>query len=451
MEPILKKIPPLRRAAFFIPSAIVAGLIVLLGIAIPTNNIALAVLVSPIAGILIAWVLLGWPRLVKADGSPMIAPRLRPWLFFPVAIILAIFLYPFAGLALTAYVPIDYVVYAPMAAAVVMAIGLAYLATGFPPIWKDFRELWGRVPPRTRPWLAVPVALVLSLSFYFLVGWALTSYESLSWAPLAALPVALLLGVALAVLVFGVPKPERPVGEMLPKPSASARPFLLLATWIVFGVLLTLGSGVAITSSGALPRSQELIVSTLVGFVLAFPIATLVWGLPRRWRKLPDYTPRHDPEVRIAAVPALGMVVLIFATLLLGNVGLDIVPSFGLGFVLSVLAMALLGGGFRRILRPRIPDFPETVQPVIFLTLALGVAALTFVVLLFSLPLAVPGLGETTVFLPTLLALSVGAGILVGLPLSQRGLFRMLVHERSRRRALKREIAAIRKGTTDDR
>jgi hypothetical protein len=445
VEPLLRTLKPRDRAVAFVPAALGGAVVLFLLLAYPTNQIAVSLLVAPFGGLAIAWLLLGWPRLARADGTPYVTPRAKPWFFFPVFILLSVFLYPFLGLALTPYVPLAFVVYAPLALAVALAGVASFYLVGFPPIWDDFMIAWGRVPAGTRPWLSVPAALALSLGLYFLVGWSLTAFASLPWAPLVAFPIALLAGAALAVLVFGLPRPARGVAELVPAPPGNARPILFGTTWFVSTAILLYAVGALLTSYAppSLPARGVLPISVVVAAILSLGIAVLVWGTPAKWRRLPDYTPGVAPEVKAALLPGLWIVATLVLTVVAGLAGLDFLPSLASSAIVAFAVVVVAAGGLRSI-RHRRPSIPEAIQPAVFFVAWVAFAAVLLLVSDILLPIVSPGMATDPTRFTSESMLAVLGGLALAFGAADLELSKQWMEKRARRRALRREIAEMR-------
>lgn len=435
MEPLLKKWSPVRRAVAFVPFVILGALLAFLLVGFPTNQIAIAILVAPFAGVAFAWLLVGFPRVARKDGRPLVEPRVKPWLFFVAFPLYALFAYPFLGLALSPFLPPALVVYVPMGLALAIAGVGAYFTTGFPAFGKDVRDTWARVPPKTRPWLSIPIGLVLSLVLYFLIGWGLTAYLGVPWAPLAALPLGLVLGFTLAVLALGFPRPEKPVKDLVPRAPGNARPGLLVATWLLLGLPCAFAAGLALGYVPFVPAEYELAASLLIGFLLSFALAVLVWGLPGRWRKLPDYTPGVSNEVRVALVLPLTFAVAAVVAFALGLAGLDLLPSLLIGTVLGLASAVLATGTHRTLRQTRAPaTIPEKVKPLLLFPTWIVLAAVVFVPLTWFLP----------AWFPINLAIALLVGFAVAFILVERDVLGEWRGERARKRALKADIRRIR-------
>lgn len=435
MEPALKKLPPLRRALLFVPIALLAALLAFLLVGFPTDQVALAILVAPFAGVAVAWWLVGWPQIARKDGKPLVEPRVKPWLFFVAFPLYLAFAYPFLGLALSPILPPALVVYAPLGLAVVVAAVGAYFTTGFPSFGKDAQAAWGRIPPKTRPWLSIPVGLLLSLVFYFLLGWALTVYTGAPWAPLLALPVGLVAGFALAILLLGFPRPERSVAQMVPRPPGNARPGLLVATWLLLGLPCAFAAGLLLALVPFVPRAYELPTSLLAGFLLSFGLAVLVWGLPGRWRKLPDYTPGVSPEVRVALVFPLTVGIAGLVSFSLGFAGLDFALALLFGTLVGIVVAVLATGTHRRLREARAPEaIPEKVKPLLLFPVWIVVASLLFVPLTWALP----------AWLPLNLVAALLVGFVVAFLLIERDVYGEWRGERARKRAFRAELRRMR-------
>src|SRR5687768_1315380 len=115
MKPVLSSWPAKKRTVFFAPVAAGMALVAFVVLALSTQNFFLTVLLTPTLAIAGAWALLGWPEILRKDGKPLVDPKVKPYLFFAIAPILALLLYPIFGVALTQVgLPVKWIAYVSM-------------------------------------------------------------------------------------------------------------------------------------------------------------------------------------------------------------------------------------------------------------------------------------------------------------------------------------------------
>jgi hypothetical protein len=396
--PPLVTVPEERRGLIpwlYFPLAVVVFLLGYLVLGIVYTRLGLPVAWSayvPLVGAVVLGLTVPYPIV----GFPSFAPFAQaalgrvpedwwdhtPWLFFPLAIVFAFVAYLLVGLAYTASpLPTLYLTQVSVILAVLVGPAVAYLLVGIPEPPENLRHPLHVVPEESRPWLFLPLGLVFTLLLFFLVG---VAYTSLPVFPLdAALPLALvasvLLGFGAAYALVGVPTPERPAREYAPDMPPAARPVAFVVALLVAGPLLAFVVGLGLAQLPVLPQPFFLPLTLILGYLLAFGLATLAWGVPGRWKGVP--APGLPEDARLALVLPLALVLGAFFTFLVELLTpIPLVPSVLVGGSAGVL-VALYGTGATDRLQATeretlLPELPETVKPLVFLPTWAGVATL---------------------------------------------------------------------------
>jgi MFS family permease len=457
MKPVLDKLPAERRTLFFVPVAAGAFVVAFLLLAILTPDIYYPMVFSLPVGIATAWALLGWPILTHKDGRPILDPKVKPYLFFPLAIFLALLLYPVLGTPLTRTgISLDLATYLSLALASVGGCVLAYLAVGFPTPHTHLRDAYRAIPPERRRHFFWPVAVVTFLVLYLLLGVLTTSLmdrypdrvtELLGLQPLVLLPLCLLLATLVGYLTVGIPTPKHGPVEALNKVGGKARPRLFLATGFVLGIPFTAALGALLTGftnvnphgADLLPADALLPLAAALGFAASFGISAAVWGGPGRWRRYPDYEPGIPKRMRAPVFLGAGLAAMLAVVAAFSFAGLDIFYGLLAGLLVGTLVTLALWGVLKRVLGRReqglLPPVPDRQKPLILFPVWLGVALLLFVTLTYALP--------------DLVATNLLVGLVVGLALAlallESRLIRTLLHERREARARRKAWKALRK------
>ena len=459
MKPVLAKLPPRRRTILFVPLLLGAFLVLGLTLALTTHDVYLTLLLGVPGSVAAAWALVGWPTLPpRKDGKPHLDPRVKPFLFFPLAPLLMALAYVLLGYPLTqAGVPVGLLAWVTLGLAIPLGAAAAYVLVGFPTRLFRVRQLYERIPSERRPFLFFPLAVFLFLVLYLGIGVATTAALEkvegdrtalLNLQPLVLLPLCLVLAGLLAYLLVGIPKPQKGPREYLPRVTGKQRPryfFLtLLLAGIPFTLLLgTLFNGVARTSSNAdafLPTELVLPLAVILGYALSLGVAALAWGTPRRWRQYEDYEPGIPPRARLPVHLATGVVVMLAVTVVFGLSGLEIFYGLLVGGILGALVTLQLSGALPRILARRkagtlLPDVPDRLKPLILFPTWFFLSLVLFASLTFALPewVAWNAVGSALV------------GLAVALFLVEQGLLATWLEERRRVRERKKAWKARRK------
>lgn len=427
MQPVLSKLPPMRRMVLF--PAIAAGVFLLafLILALATQHFLLTMLLAPTLGIGAAYVLVGFPELRKKDGTPLVEPKVKPYLFFALAPLLFLVLYPLLGVALTGTpVPLKWLAIVSLGLSLVLGCALAYVLVGFPNLYGAALKQYQTIPPERRPFLFFPLFVLFFLVGYLVLGVASTRLlpkvpadpvALLNVQVLVILPVAALLAAGAALLLVGFPKPTKAPSEYLPKVTGKRRPQLFLATFVLAGIPLTLVVGALLTaiaktdaaSEAFLPPDLVLPLALVLGYTLSLGIAALAWGTPRQWRRYDDYTPGLPPKARVPAIVAASLATALGIVVIFGVAGLDIFWGLIVGILAGGLVLLAGTGGLRLILARRkeatlVPDLPDGLKPLILFPAWFLLAGFLFAVLTYTLP--------------GLVALNAVLGLVVGLVVS---------------------------------
>ncbi|HVM46212.1 MAG TPA: hypothetical protein VM582_09780, partial [Candidatus Thermoplasmatota archaeon] len=382
MKPVLSAWPPKKRTVAFAPIALGLWLVSFIVVALATQNIFIALLVPPFLAVGGAYALVGWPEIRTKDGKPLIEPRVKPYLFFVLAPLFALILYPILGMILmmAGLPPTKWLVIITIVLAIGVAATLAYLLVGVPNVYASALRQYRSIPPERRPFLFFPLSVVLFLAIFLALGVVTTRLVGragpastgllLNIQVLVLLPVSAALAALLAWLMVGVPKVLTAPAQHIPKVTGKHRPRAFLATFALAGIPLTIILGAILTYYSPLPATIVLALALLLGYVTSLGIALLAWGTPARWRTYEDYQPAIPPRAH--------------TPLKLGGaffVGLAIVVGFGLadidlfwgvlvGAIVGTLVGIVLTGTHRRVLARRgeptlVPDLPDGMKPLI--------------------------------------------------------------------------------------
>lgn len=457
MKPVLEKLPAERRTLLFVPVAAGAFALIFLILALATPDIYYPIVLSLPLGIVAAWALLGWPILTHKDGKPIVDPKVKPYLFFPLAVFLGLLLYPVVGYPLTqARLAQDLTTYLSLALAAVGACVLSYLAVGFPTPHRHLPELYRSIPAERRRHLFWPVFVLVFLLLYVLLGVVTTGFmdrypdrvpELLNLQPMVLLPLCILLAALTGYLLVGIPTPKHGPSEYMQKVGGKARPRLFLATTLVLGVPFTAIAGALLTGFTAVnPRSQDLLpadallpIALVLGFAASLGIAAALWGGPRRWRRYPDYQPGLPKRARLPVFLAVSVAAGLVVLAAFGAVGLDIFYGLLAGLFTGVLVGMALTGALKRLFGKHdqglVPPLSDRSKPLLLFAIWFGVAALLFTTLTYALPdlVGVNLLGGLAV------------GLVVAMLLLENRLFRQVMQERREARARRKEWKRMRK------
>lgn len=447
MKPVLSAWPAKKRTLWFAPLTAGVFLLSFLVIAFATQNFFLALLLPPAIAIGGAYVLLGWPDLARKDGKPFVEPRYRPYLFFVIAPLFALLLYPILGVASTQ---------AGLQASMAVTIGLivlsvalgvtgAYFLVGVPNVIAAARKQYEAIPPERRPFLFFPITVVFFLILYLALGVASTRLVGglpglLNIQVMILVPVCLAVAALAAWLLVGIPKPERGPGQYLPKVTGKYRPRLFIATSVLGGIVLTLIVGAILTSYAPLPATAVLGLALLLGFALSIGIAAAWWGTPARWRRYDDYTPGVHPRARTPIIIGISLGVGIIVAVGMGLADIDLFWGLLAGGFAAGLALTLLTGGHREIAKRKgeatlVPDLPDGMKPLILFPTWFLISTVIFAVLTYLLPGLVP--------VNALLALLVG--LATTFLVLEQPLLQDIIEARRKDRAKRKEWNARRK------
>lgn len=459
MKPVLSKQPPMRRTVLFGPVLFGLFLVTFLVLGFATDLFLLSLLVSLPLALAGAVALLGWPQVTRKDGSPLVPPRWKPFLFFPLAPLLALLFYPLVGAVVTmAGVPPAYIAWLSLAVALPAGIVLAYFLVGFPRLWSAARAQYERVPRERRPFLFFPLFVVFFVIIYFGLGVGTTQAMKgaedtsllLNLQVLVLLPVSLALAALGAWLLVGIPKPSRSPTEYLPKVTGRHRPLAFFLTFLVVGLLLTVAVGAGLTvlasrSSVPLPSALVLPLGVLLGFSLSLGITALAWGTPARWRQYEDYRPGIPPRARLPLYLGTALAVAIVVTAIFGLAGADIFWGILTGALLGLIVGLQLAGIMGRIAARRradslVPDLPDGIKPLVLFPTWFLLAGLLFAILTYTLPELVAWNALASLVL----------GLLVAFFLVEQPLWKDLREDRRRERERRKAFEARRKQALDE-
>ncbi|MEA3201000.1 MAG: hypothetical protein QOE90_2428 [Thermoplasmata archaeon] len=457
MKPVLDKLPADKRTLYFVPVAAGAFLLAFLILAIATPDIYYPIVLSLPIAIAAAYVLLGWPILTHKDGKPILDPKVKPYLFFPLAIFLSLLLYPVAGTPLTRTgLSLDLATYLSIAIASVGGCVLAYLAVGFPTPQMRLKDAYRAIPAERRRHFFWPIFVLTFLVLYVLLGVVTTGLmdrypdrvtELLGLQPLVLLPLCVLLAALVGYLTVGIPTPRHGPAEALQKVGGKARPRLFLATGVVLGIPFTAILGAILTGfTNVNPRGKDLLpadallpIAFALGFVAAFGISAAVWGGPGRWRRYPDYEPGIPKRMRAPVFLAAGLAAALAVVAAFSLAGLDIFYGLLAGAFVGLLVTLALWGSLKRLFGKHehglLPAVSDRQKPLILFPVWLGIALLIFTTLTYALP--------------DLVTVNLLAGLVVGLVVAlvllESRLFRTLLHERREARARRKAWKEMRK------
>lgn len=450
-DPIQEHLPWL-----FFPLVLVITLLsyVALGVAYSSAGLPVAwsavvplalALVLAVAG---SYLLVGFPSLGRygtaaVERVPEGYWEHTPWLFFPLALVLGLVAYFLVGLAYTSSpLPELYLTQVAVGVAVVAGLGLAYLAVGFPDPPEAVRRPQQAVDEDRRPWLFFPLGLAITLVLFLVLG---VAYTSAAFLPAGlGLPVTMVLAAALgfgaSYALVGVPTPEEPVGSYAPEVPPAARPVAFVVTVLLVGPLLAFLAGSLLAAAEAvLPASVALVpqpfflpLALILGYLAAFGVATLVWGVPGRWKGVP--APGLPEDARLALVLPLAILLAgLFTFLVELFTPLGLLASILIGGSAGILA-ALYGTGATDRLdtsdrETLLPELPETVKPLVLVPAWVGIGALlTFLLGFVGLPIAWS------------LVAGVSLGFAAALVLVEEPLLRAAAERRRERKARKQEL-----------
>lgn len=407
-KPVWSGWPAKKRNAWFGPLALGVFVVVFLALGFLTQDVFWPLVVALPLSFAGAWALVGWPEVRRKDGRPLVEPALRPYLFFPTALVGFLVLYPFWGVVLTkAAVSPTYAALLAIALALLTAVGLAYLLFGFPNVFRGARDAYARIPPERRPFLFFPVFAVVFLLLYLGLGVGTTQAMDrfqgktvllLNVQVLFLLPVSIVVAALIAYLLVGFPRPQKPLRETMPKVTGKHRPKAFLVTFLLAGAPLTILMGTLLSwaadqqsSAAFLPDEVVLPLALLLGYSLSLGVAALAWGTPRRWRRYEDYEPGLSPRGRVATAGAVGLAVLLAVVIGAGLAGVDIFWGLLVGLILGALAALLVAGAHRRIAARKgaptlMPDLPERAKSIVLFTSWLVIALVVFSVMTYALP-----------------------------------------------------------------
>ena len=453
VKPVLAAWPPKKRAIGFPSFAAGIFLVTFLVIALATQSFFLALLIPPILGVAGAYFLVGFPEIQRKDGKPLIEPKYRPYLFFVLAPLFALILYPILGIALTqAGLPLKWLAIVCIVLALAIAITAAYLLVGIPNLYAAARKQYETLPPERRPYLFFPLTVVFFLLFYLVLGVLTTqALGALSGGgdPTALLniqvmvltPVCLVAAGLLAWLLVGIPPVLTKPAHHLPKVTGKHRPRVFLATTVLLGIPLFLVIGAILTSLSPLPSPVVLPLAFVLGFAVAFGIAVVSWGTPRRWRQYEDYKPGIDPRLRTPLFVGLALLAGIVVAVGFGLANLDLFWGMLAGLLVAVTVAMFLLGLHRPILARRgeatlVPDLPDGLKPLILFPTWFVVSGLLFAVMTYALP---SGL------VPINAIVSLLAGLALAFFLLEQPLLKEMRAERKAERQKRKEWEARRK------
>lgn len=402
-KPVLASWPPKKRAIGFPAFAVGIFLVALIAIGLGTQNFFLAMLLPPLLGVGGAYLLVGFPDLQRKDGKPFVEPRYKPYLFFVLAPLFALILYPVLGIALTqAGLPLKYLAIFCIVLALAIAISAAYFLVGVPNLYLSARKQYEQLPPERRPYLFFVLAPVFFLVLFFTLGAASTQLVGIlagGGDPTGLLNLQLLLVAAiclaaacgLAWLLVGLPAVLTKPAHHLPKVTGRYRPRIFGATFVLAGIPLVLIVGALLTYLTPLPSTAVLGLALLLGFALSFGVAALAWGTPSRWRKFEDYQPGIDARVRTPLFLGISLFAGIVVIVGFGVANLDLFWGMLAGTFVAVTVAIFLMGLHRPILARRgqatlVPDLPDGLKPLILFPTWFVVSGLLFAVMTYALP-----------------------------------------------------------------
>lgn len=400
MRPLLEdRFDPLVRGLLYLPVALVAGVLLFLILGF-TNllGFAASLVFGLAAGFGLALAVTGSP----AQAIPEEYRGWIPWLYFPLALVVLVLGYFLLGLAYASLgLPVGWSAIVSLAGAVVLALVLPYLLVGFPDVGTSAGLLVGRVPEgwwEHTPWLFFPLALVLGLLSYMLVGLAYTASPLPSlYLTQVSLLLATVAGLGLAYLAVGFPDTPEALRHPLGTVPEDRRPWLLFPLGLVLATVLFLALGVAYTSTPFLPTDLGLPVALLLAVILGFGGAYLLVGAPTPEEPVRDRVPEMPPAGRPVAFAVTFLAAGPILAFLLGSAlalvpGVPLLPqpwflplALLLGYLAAfAIAAAIWGvpGDWKGV---PAPGLPEDARLALVLPLAIVLAALfTFLVELFT-------------------------------------------------------------------
>lgn len=404
MKPVLASQPQKMRTLLFAPTLLGLLLVLFLVIGFATDVFLVSLVVSGVlatAGSVVLW---GWPQVTRKDGSPIVPPRWKPYLFFLIAPLLGVTLYFLLGALLTGMrLPATILAYVSLGVSIVGACALAYWLVGFPHVVQGAKNAYATVPQERRPFLFFPLFVLFFLVIFVGLGVGTTmalgklkgSGILLNIQVLVLLPLSLLMAAGGAYLLVGIPRPQQSPTKYLPKVTGKHRPLVFAGTFLVLGIPLVVAIGALLTfvtgKTSAFPKDLVLPLSILLGYMLSLGIAALWWGTPARWRQYEDYTPGIPPRARLPLYVGAGLGVLVTVTIVFGLAGADIFWGLLTGALLGIVVSLQLAGLIGVIAKRReadtlLPDLPDRMKPLVFFPAWLLLAALLFVVLTYALP-----------------------------------------------------------------
>jgi hypothetical protein len=450
MKPVLSAWPVRKRTLAFAPIAAGIWLLTFLVVALSTQNFFLAMFLPPPLAVGGAYALLGAPEVKRKDGKPLIDPHAKPYLFFALAPLLALLLYPILGIALTqAGLPVKWLAIVSIVLSLGISVAASYFLVGVPNVYATARRKYEQLPPERRPFLFFPLFVVFFLILYIGLGVLTTQLLGLAAADPTALlniqvlvltPVCALLAGVLAWLLVGIPKPSKAPAEYFPKVAGKHRRRVFLGTSLLLGIPLTIVLGAILTSTTPLPSTLVLALAVVLGFMLGIGIGALAWGTPARWRQFEDYEPGIHPRVRTPLLVGASIATGLAVAVAFGLAGIDLFWGLIVGILVAALVALLLTGTHRRIAARRgqstlVPDLPDRMKPLVLFPAWLLTSLLLFSILTYMLPglVAVNALVSFTV------------GLLLAFFLLEQPLLKALRDERRRERAKRKAWEARRK------
>lgn len=443
--PLLSSLPATRRAILFAPIALGAFFVAFLILALSTHNPFFTFLLSIPAGIASAWALVGWPHVTRKDGSPLVPAAYRAykaWLFFPLAPLLMVVLYPILGVLLTdVRLPVTYVAWTSIALSAIGGVAIAYFLVGFPDLVREARRLAALFPPDRRPFLFFPAFVLTFLLLYLvfgvlstqLLGRVANTALALNVQVLVLLPLTLLLAGGIAYLLFGFPPIKHSPREALEKVPGRRRPLAFGLTFLLLGIPLTFMLGTLVSGIALLPDEVLLPLGVLLGFSVSLGIAALTWGTPQKWRTFADYKPGLPPHTRVPLLVLAVVATIATTAIIFGLFGLDIFWGLLTGLAAGTLLGLQLSGATKKIIARKgeaslVPELPDGVKPLILFPSWFLLAGLVFATLTYAWPDLVP--------LNFLVAVSFGLMVSVGL--IEQSTFQDMLAERRREKEKRR-------------
>ncbi|MGQ0534543.1 MAG: hypothetical protein ACT4PT_00530 [Methanobacteriota archaeon] len=356
--PLAKRLAPRTRAILFVPAWLLFGLFFTFVIGVFLLLFVPSILLGYALGLAATWAVVGFPETgrARAEARRVVAmvPRDTLPLFFPLlALVLSALFFFLFGVLLERLALGDLNFYLSLVLGVGVGATTAYLLVGFPRPKKRAAEY---VPPdvrdnfrRNRPWFTFPAALVFGAVLFFLAGLAASAAGLSSEAQFfLALPVGLVLGVALAVAIFGVPPVFRAARANMPRIPPEVRPHLFFPVTVLLGFLFF--HAIGLVADRFAPISDAgLVASLVVGLAAAGAVAYLLVGFPRAAPGSEDAGARRlSGLLFLAFVLVVGPVLAYLVGLLLESVALAdvarLLAALFAGYALAVL-LALLALG----------------------------------------------------------------------------------------------------------